>query len=94
MNFKAYGAAILLAGLPLGALAVAQTATQPSPAVSELREKVRAACAQDVQKFCANVERGKGGGMSECMQTNEANLSPNCKAARAERSAARAKEKG
>jgi hypothetical protein len=92
MNYKAIATALLLAGIPLG-FAVAQTAT-PSAAKEEMRAKVRAACAEDVQKFCANVERGKGGGMRECMHANETQLSANCKAARAERAAARAKEKG
>jgi hypothetical protein len=99
MNYKGFGAAIVLAALPLGVLAVAQTQTPPSTtqtapsaATTEARVKVRAACAADFQKFCASVDRVKGA-RRECMQANEAQLSAPCKAARAERAAARAKEK-
>ena len=96
MSYKAYAAALLLAGLPLGALAVAQTQTpQPAPsseARAEAREKVRAACAGDVQKFCAHVDQAKGA-IRSCLQSNESQLSDNCKAARMERAAARAKDK-
>jgi hypothetical protein len=57
-----------------------------------MRERVRAACAGDVQKFCANIERGKGA-IRGCLQAHEPELSTSCKAARAERAAARAREK-
>ena len=91
MRRKFLATACMLAVLP--AAAFAQSA-QPSPEMAEARDKVRAACAADVQKFCANVERGTGKGeMRACMKTNEAQLSDACKAARAERSALRAKEK-
>ncbi len=59
---------------------------------AEARAKVRAACAADLQKFCANVERGKGA-MRACLEEHQTNLSAECTAARAERAAARAKEK-
>lgn len=82
------------------AVAVAQSAAPAAPtagsassATAQARAKVRAACAGDVQKFCPNVERGKGGGLRECMKANEPQLSPECKSARDERAAARAKEK-
>jgi membrane fusion protein, multidrug efflux system len=45
------------------------------------RAGMRAACAADIQKFCANVERGKG--MRACLQANAAELSEGCKAAAA-----------
>jgi len=53
---------------------------------------MRAACAADVQKFCANIERAKGA-MRSCLEAHDAQLSDGCKAARAERAAARAKDK-
>jgi hypothetical protein len=82
---------LLLAALPVSALA--QSASQPaSEARSEARAKVRAACAGDVQKFCANIERARGA-MRTCLQSHDAQLSAACKAARAEREAARAKDK-
>ena len=90
MPIKACGVALVLALVP-GA-ASAQSAA-PQTAASEARVRVRAACAADVQKFCANVERAKGA-MRGCLQANETQLSEGCKAARAERAAARAKEKG
>ena len=65
----------------------------PQTAAPEAREKARAACAADVQKFCANIERAKGA-MRGCLEAHDAQLSDGCKAARAERAAARAKEKG
>jgi multidrug efflux system membrane fusion protein len=49
-----------------------------SPAVSERRGKLRTACAADIQKFCAGVERG---GIRECLKANAAQLSDGCKAA-------------
>jgi Cysteine rich repeat len=92
MTMRTYAAALGLALLPLTALA--QTAQSPSsaPAAQPDREAYRAACAADVQKFCANIEKAKGA-MRGCLQTHEKELSASCKAARAERAAAKAKEK-
>jgi len=89
MPLKTYSLALALAALPLTALA--QSATAPS--TSPEREKMRAACAADVQKFCANVERGKGA-VRTCLNAHQTQLSDDCAAARAERAAAKAKEKG
>ena len=89
MHLKIYGFALALAVLPMTALA--QSATPPK-ATPEMREKMRAACAADVQKFCANIERAKGA-MRSCLEAHETQLSDGCKAARAERAAARAKDK-
>ena len=58
----------------------------------EGREKFRAACAADIQKFCSNVGTEKGASRA-CLDSNAAQLSDPCKAVRAERAAARAKEK-
>ena len=91
MHYGKIGAVLLLAALPVSAFA--QSATAPaSEARSEAREKVRAACAADVQKLCANIENAKGA-MRTCLKTNEAQLSDACKAARTERAALRSKEK-
>ncbi len=85
MNLKTCGALLMLAALPMTALA--QSAT-PDPAKQEARAKYRAACADDVQKFCANIERAKGA-MRACLTAHETKLSDTCKAAREERAAAR-----
>jgi hypothetical protein len=57
---------------------------------------MRAACASDVQKFCAGVERGNGG-LRECLSSHRAELSSDCVAARASlrnlRAAVKAKDK-
>jgi hypothetical protein len=86
MHLKTYGVALALAVLPMTALA--QSAA-PEKATQEARAKFRAACAVDVQKFCANIERAKGA-MRSCLQAHETQLSEGCRAARAERAAARA----
>jgi len=93
MHLKAYGVAFALAFVPVTAFAqsAAPSAT-PQTAAPEAREKVRAACAADVQKLCANVERAKGA-MRSCLEAHQTQLSDGCKAARAERAAARAKDK-
>jgi hypothetical protein len=85
-------AAFLLLLVP--AAAIAQTpAAPPSAEVKEMREKMRAVCSADVQKFCAQIERGQGQ-MRACLQAHENELSADCRAARAERAAAKAKSKG
>jgi hypothetical protein len=98
MLTKTIGAAILLVVLPFAALAqsVPPSSTPPPDAASvqksEARAKMRAACGTDIEKFCANVERGKGA-MRSCLESHQNDLSAACKAARAERAAARAKDK-
>ena len=92
MSHKIAGAILLLVLLPASALAQDSTSTTPSPARAEAREKVRAACAADIQKFCADIERAKGA-RRVCLDQNQANLSSECNSARAERAALRAKEK-
>jgi predicted outer membrane protein len=89
MHMKTIGIALALALLPM--TAVAQGAG-PQTAAPEAREKVRAACAADVQKFCADIERAKGA-MRACLEAHDSQVSAGCKAARAERAAARAKDK-
>jgi membrane-bound lytic murein transglycosylase B len=96
MNRKTIGVALALSMLPLAALAQSTTPQKPadtsSVATSESREKYRTACAADVQKFCAGIEKAKGATRA-CLDTNAAQLSDTCKAARSERAAARSKEK-
>ena len=89
MRRSSLGAALLLSVLP--AIALAQSAPPASPERAETRQRVRTACAADIQKFCANIERGKGM-MRACLDQHQANLSGECSAARAERAAARAKD--
>lgn len=69
----------------------------PSPSLKVARAKMRAACAADLQKFCAGVERGNGA-LRQCLRTHRAELSSDCISARAGlrslRAAEKAKEKG
>ncbi len=90
MPFKTFGVAVALAVLPLTAFA--QDAASPSAAAAEVRAKMRAACGPDVAKYCTNIERTKGA-MRGCLDAHQTQLSEGCRAARAERAAARAKEK-
>ena len=87
MNCKTVGIALALSMLSFGA--VAQTTTpQNNEARAEAREKFRAACASDVQKFCGNVDHARGA-IRSCLDTNASQLSDACKTARADRAAAR-----
>jgi hypothetical protein len=92
MNHRILGVALLLALLPAAARAQSATSTTQPPERAEAREKVRTACAADIQKFCASIERAKGA-MRTCLEQNQTSLSNECIAARAERAALRAKEK-
>ena len=94
MHLRTYCVALALVCVPVAAFAQsAAPSAAAQTAAPEAREKVRAACATDVQKFCANIERAKGA-MRGCLEAHETQLSDSCKAARVERAAARAKEKG
>jgi hypothetical protein len=90
MHRSILAAAAALALLPLAALA--QSTTPQSTDAQEGRAKMRAACAADIQKFCANIERAKGA-MRSCLEAHENDLTASCKAARAERAAERARTK-
>ena len=103
MHRSTLAAAVAIALLPLAALAqstapkapaaAAPTASAPTTTdAQEGRSKVRTACATDIQKFCANIERAKGA-MRGCLEAHEKDLTATCKAARAERAAERAKAK-
>ena len=66
---------------PAGDSEPAAKGAAPAPsAKSEAREKMRTACAADVQKFCPNVERGRDA-LRSCLQANAAQLSEACKVA-------------
>ena len=92
MQSSILAAAIVLIAISGAALAQ-EKGGAPTDSAAEARAKVRAACAADAEKFCAGVERGKGGGMRACFAAHEAELSADCKAARMERGALRAKER-
>src|SRR5262249_47633305 len=102
MRHSATGAVLLLSLLSPGALAQSPTAppvaapNMPTATVQAARASMRAACAGDVQKFCAGAERGNGG-LRDCLRSHRAELSSDCNAARASlrslRSAAKAKDK-
>jgi cysteine rich repeat protein len=86
MTCKTTTAALFLILLPVAALAQSPS-TPPSPDRAEMREKFKAACSADIQKFCAQIERAKGA-MRTCLQAHESELSAECRALRAERAAA------
>jgi hypothetical protein len=93
MNCKTVGFALGLSMLSFAAVAQSTTPQNPgdrpsNEARAEAREKFRAACASDVQKFCANVDHAKGA-VRSCLDTNASQLSDACKGARADRAAAR-----
>jgi hypothetical protein len=92
MKARTCGAFLLLAVLPAVALAQSAAAPEVSTERAEARQKMRTACAADIQKFCANIERAKGATRA-CLDQNQASLSTECNAARAERAAAKAKDK-
>ena len=79
---------LLLAGLmlaPVASLAGETPAAAPAavPAAATDAHPHWVACKDDVQKFCANVERGKGK-IRECLSGHTADLSDACKARLAE----------
>jgi hypothetical protein len=92
MNRTTLSAALLLALLPAAAFAQSAAAPDAAPEKAEARAKVRTACAADIQKFCANIERAKGA-MRACLEQNQTSLTTECNAARAERAALKAKDK-
>jgi hypothetical protein len=89
-NIKTCGVALLFA--LTSAAALAQSAPPASGDKAEARQKMRTACAADIQKFCANIERGKGATRT-CLEQHQAELSTQCNAARAERAAMKAQGK-
>lgn len=81
----ALAAALLLS--PLTAFAAdSTTTTAPAAEQSAAPEQGKrwAACADDVKKFCANIERGKGQ-IRSCLEGHTSELSDSCKQRMAER---------
>ena len=98
MRHSAMGALLVLTLFSPAALAqntAAPPATAPgipSPSLKEARAKMRAACAADLQKFCAGVERGNGA-LRQCLRAHRTELSSDCVSARAGLRSLRAAEK-
>jgi hypothetical protein len=73
---------ILVAGaLALGILVAQGAAAQPQGGGG--MGVVRQACAADIQKYCADVQRG-GGRIGQCMRSHMSDLSDGCKSALAQ----------
>ena len=84
MTCKTFTAALFLVLVPI--VALAQTApTPPSFNRAEIREKFKAACSADVQKYCAQIDHAKGAAVRECLKVHENDLSAECHAVRDER---------
>ena len=97
---------ILAAALgALPAIAFAQSAPAPNAAAAAPaavaapdatkpedgeRHKYRLACAADVAKFCADIEKGKGKKRA-CLESHASEITTGCKDALAERAAAKSK---
>jgi hypothetical protein len=88
--YRMLASALLLSCSSAAALAQSAAPAAPSPEVTEVRTKVRTACAADVQRLCANIEKVKGA-MRACLDQNQASLSTECTSARTERAALRSK---
>jgi flagellar motility protein MotE (MotC chaperone) len=91
MTCKMPTAALVFVLVPVAALAQSPS-MQPSSDRAEMREKFKAACSADIQKFCAQLDRGKGARRA-CLQAHENELSAECRALREARAAAKAAEK-
>jgi len=72
---------------------VQQPAAAPVAAKAEPRGNLRTACAADIQKLCADVERSRDA-IRACLQTNAAKLSEPCKTAAAAASDGKARKGG
>jgi len=72
---SAFAAAAALALLLGGSVGAAEGG---KPERGKTREKIKAACAEDVGKFCAGSE---GRALFKCIRDNEAKLSAGCKTA-------------
>jgi Spy/CpxP family protein refolding chaperone len=74
----------LAAALTVGsAIAYAADSAATDSAAAPAAGTKHGACAADIQKFCANVEHGKGK-MHECLTQHTADLSDGCKQRMAE----------
>jgi hypothetical protein len=68
-----------LAAFAAAGAALAQPAPGAGPGPGGPGSAVRAACAADMQKFCADTQPGPARG--QCMQSHQNDLSAECKAA-------------
>jgi multidrug efflux system membrane fusion protein len=78
-------------GVPEGGQSPAPSASAPEAAKAP-RSKLRAACAADIAKFCANVERRSA--IRACLQASAPQLSEPCKAATTGAEAPKTEENG
>jgi multidrug efflux system membrane fusion protein len=85
------GARIVLPDETPPAAAAPKKEEPAATAVSERRGKARAACAEDVQKFCPDVEHSKDA-IRGCLRSHATELSDACKAASAGRRGGRERE--
>ncbi len=85
------GAVFLLSLLP--AVTLAQSAEQSAQERGEARQKVRRSMRRRHPEVLCQHRAAKGA-MRACLEQHQTNLSSECNAARAERAAARAKDKG
>ena len=93
MSRTTLGTALILIVLPAVAFAQSATAPDSSAEHTEARAKVRTACAADVQKFCADIDRAKGA-MRTCLDQNPGQPLPGVSTPpRAERAPPRDKDK-
>ncbi len=97
--FAAGIAAVLLSSAALAQSPAPAPANPPAPAAAatgapgaEGKQQRLAACRDDLQSFCATVEKG-GGRKVKCLKDNEAKLQPACKTALSEVEADRAQKK-
>jgi hypothetical protein len=82
--FSVFPTAIWAADYGAKSSAPAASSEAPAPAAANVAVGPRwTACTSEVQKFCANIERGKGK-MRECLQRHVADASDACKARLAE----------
>jgi hypothetical protein len=72
---------LTFASLALSLVASAAAFAQPADGGSDPRAAMRAACAADFAKLCPDAKPGPGGGLRECIQSNQDKLSDGCKAA-------------
>lgn len=111
MTKFAFAAVLVALSIPAIALAQSAPATAPTapsataaPAAPDAeRNKFRAACGTDIQKFCGDVtidsstlpdqKREQRGKMRACLTTHNADLSVDCKAAVTAREAEHAAKK-
>lgn len=76
-------AMLLAAFIASPTIALAAETDTPAPAAQSGGHKRWAACADDLNKFCADIEKGKGKKRA-CLDAHAAELSDTCKQSMAE----------